>query len=121
MGNLGTQEGSIWWALGGAYAAYPLCLYLEDETTWFSLMVVGSAMAFDNMSKKWRRKPRKTRSIPARVLVLVLCGALYLGTYGNPAYRYTYPLPPNVTCSESTVPTIKELMACMSHVVIPAT
>lgn len=79
MGNLGTQEGSFWPALIAAYAAYPLCLYLEDETTWFSLMVVGSAMAFDNMSKRWRRQPRKKRGLPRRIAVLSVCALLYIG------------------------------------------
>ena len=78
MGNIGKEKGSIWWSLAAAYAVYPFSMYLEDETTWFSLMSVASSLAFDHLSKEWRRKPRKKRDMIHRVTILSTCGFIYL-------------------------------------------
>jgi len=63
VGNIGREEGTIHWALYGAYAAFPLYWYLEDDSTWYTLMTFVSALAFDIKSKKWRRKPKKQKSL----------------------------------------------------------
>lgn len=63
VGNIGREEGTIHWALCGAYAAFPLYWFLEDDSTWYTLMTFVSALAFDIKSKKWRRKPKKQKSL----------------------------------------------------------
>jgi DnaJ family protein C protein 22 len=63
VGNIGREEGTIYWALYGAYATFPLYWYLEDDSTWYTLMTFFSALAFDLKSKKWRRKPKKQKSL----------------------------------------------------------
>lgn len=83
VGNIGRQEGTIHWALCGAYAAFPLYWFLEDDSSWYTLMVFVSAFAFDIKSKKWRRKPRKEKSLLKRIMVLNLCGMLYLSLWGS--------------------------------------
>lgn len=49
-------------------------------------MVLGSTMAFDNMSKKWRRKPREKKSTTRRITTLALCGLLYLSLWTSYLY-----------------------------------
>jgi len=67
VGNIGREEGSIWWPLLAAYATYPLYFYsvcsFMDDSTSFALMVFASAYAFDSKAKQWRRRPKPKRSI----------------------------------------------------------
>lgn len=63
VGNIGREEGAIHWALYGSYAAFPLYWFLEDDSTWYTLMTFVSALAFDTKSKKWRRRPKKQKSL----------------------------------------------------------
>jgi len=63
VGNIGREEGTIHWALCGAYAAFPLYWFLEDDSTWYTLMTFVSAIAFDIKSKKWQRKPKKQKPL----------------------------------------------------------
>nr|CAD7395740.1 unnamed protein product [Timema poppensis] len=59
VGNIGREQGTIWWPLAAAYATFPLYYYFEDDTTAYSLMTFVSSLAFDTWSKKWRRSPPK--------------------------------------------------------------
>lgn len=63
VGNIGREQGALKWPLLGAYLAYPLRYYVYDETVWFTCMVLVSALAFDSLSKEWRRKPRTTHFV----------------------------------------------------------
>jgi DnaJ family protein C protein 22 len=63
VGNIGREEGTIHWALFGAYATFPLYWFLEDDSTWYLMMTLVSALAFDTKSKKWRRKPKQQKSL----------------------------------------------------------
>lgn len=63
VGNIGREEGTIHWALFGAYATLPLYWLLEDDSTWYTLMTFVSALAFDTKSKQWRRKPKQQKSL----------------------------------------------------------
>lgn len=63
VGNVGREKGGFRWALVAAYLSYPLRYYLYDESIWFTLMVVCSAMAFDQFSKQWRREPPKKQKL----------------------------------------------------------
>lgn len=59
VGNIGREQGTLKWPLLAAYAVYPVRFYVYDETLWFTLMVLASALAFDSYSKEWRRSPKK--------------------------------------------------------------
>ncbi|KAK6627688.1 hypothetical protein RUM44_010167 [Polyplax serrata] len=78
VGNMGQEQGTFWWPLAASYAAYPLSVYVDDETTWFSLMTLASSLAFDHLSKEWRRTPRKVRSKSRRFVTFVAAYVLYL-------------------------------------------
>lgn len=86
VGNIGRERGSPWFAAFVAYVTYFLRFYIYDESVWFTVMVFASALAFDGFSKQWRRKPREKKSLLKRIVVLSLCGALYLSIWG--AYLY---------------------------------
>lgn len=86
VGNVGREEGSIWVALVSAYACYPTLTYLGDDSTWMSLMVLTSAIAFDTWSKKWRLKPAKKRGFTRRIAVLGLAVLLYSSLWGSYFY-----------------------------------
>ena len=63
VGNIGKEEGTIRWALYGAYATLPLYWYFDDDSTWYTVMTFVSALAFDSKSKKWRKQPKKHKSL----------------------------------------------------------
>lgn len=86
VGNIGREQGKIWWCLAAAYAAYPFSTYFEDETTWFTLMILSSTMAFDNMSKEWRKKPSRPRSMQKRVSILAVGAIIYLSLWASNIY-----------------------------------
>lgn len=74
VGNIGHEEGSIWWPLIVAYLTSPFYFYLHiyipylDDSTAFTLMVFCSAWAFDSKAKQWRRTPKKKKSLARYVL-----------------------------------------------------
>ncbi|XP_063238178.1 dnaJ homolog subfamily C member 22 [Bacillus rossius redtenbacheri] len=86
VGNIGREEGTIWWALGAAYATFPLYFYLDDYSTAYSLIAFASAYAFDAKSKRWRRRPSKPKSLLRRVVTLSLCALLYVSLWGSYLY-----------------------------------
>ncbi|CAH0715932.1 unnamed protein product, partial [Brenthis ino] len=86
VGNIGRERGGLRWAALAAYAAYPLRYYVYDESIWFTLMVLASALAFDSFSKEWRRTPPKRRHVFRRVAVLATCAALYAALWCSYLY-----------------------------------
>ncbi|XP_018318722.1 dnaJ homolog subfamily C member 22 [Agrilus planipennis] len=86
VGNIGREKGNIVWALVFAYVGYFLRWYIFDESVWCTCMVVFSALAFDQFSKDWRRTPRKKKPLYKRILVLCLCGSIYLSLWGSYLY-----------------------------------
>nr|CAD7395701.1 unnamed protein product [Timema cristinae] len=89
VGNIGREQGTIWWPLVAAYATFPLYYYFEDDTTAYSLMTFVSSLAFDTWSKKWRRTPPKKKSLAKRITTLTVCGVLYLSLWGSYFYFNT--------------------------------
>lgn len=61
VGNIGHEEGAIWWPLAGAYVIYPFYWHYNDDIT-FTFMVISAAMLFDTKAKKWRRKVKQKKS-----------------------------------------------------------
>ncbi|XP_032527622.1 dnaJ homolog subfamily C member 22 [Danaus plexippus] len=81
VGNIGRECGSFLWPVLGAYVAYPLRYYIYDESFWFTIMVLVSALAFDTFSKQWRRTPYKRTHFVKRIIVLGVCASLYLSLW----------------------------------------
>ncbi|CAH2104032.1 unnamed protein product [Euphydryas editha] len=86
VGNIGRERGNFKWPLIAAYAVYPLRYYIYDESVWFTLMVLASALAFDSFSKEWRRTPTKRRHVLKRLAILAVCAGLYLGLWCSYLY-----------------------------------
>ncbi|XP_034947609.1 dnaJ homolog subfamily C member 22 [Chelonus insularis] len=86
VGNIGREEGSLWVSLVTAYMIYPTLYYIGDDSTWLSLMVVLTTLAFDTFSKKWRLKPREKRSPMKRCLALSCAICLYLSLWTSYFY-----------------------------------
>ncbi|CAK1588510.1 unnamed protein product [Parnassius mnemosyne] len=85
VGNIGREQGNLKWPLLAAYAAYPIRFYVYDETVWFTLMVLASALAFDTYSKEWKRTSRR-HNLVKRIAILGLCAALYVSLWCSYLY-----------------------------------
>ncbi|KZC04778.1 PREDICTED: dnaJ homolog subfamily C member 22 [Dufourea novaeangliae] len=86
VGNIGREQGSIWFALVSAYLFYPTLPYVGDDRMWLFLMVVVSALSFDTFSKQWRLKPRKAKSFVRRTCTLTVAVVIYLSLIGSYLY-----------------------------------
>lgn len=86
VGNTGREQGSPWITIAVTYVSYLVRFYIYDESIWFSILVLCSALAFDTCSKEWRRTPPKRRSLPRRIATLTACGILYLAVWGSYLY-----------------------------------
>lgn len=53
---------------------------------WMTCMVVSAALGFDTFSKKWRLKPRKTKSLPKRCLYITLAVCVYAALWSSYFY-----------------------------------
>ncbi|KAK9700536.1 DnaJ domain [Popillia japonica] len=82
VGNIGRETGKPWIAIGSAYLAYLSRYLYYDESVWFSLMLVTSALAFDTFSKEWRPHKKEERSFMMRMAIVSACGLLYLSLWG---------------------------------------
>jgi len=81
VGNIGREKGVFWHCLLAAYVIYPLRYFVYDETYWFTGMVFGSALTFEQFSKQWRREPPKRHSKVRRTIELSTCVVLYLSVW----------------------------------------
>lgn len=81
VGNIGRERGVFWHCLLAAYIIYPLRYFVYDETYWFTGMVFGSALTFEQFSKQWRREPPKRHSKIRRTIELSTCVVLYLSVW----------------------------------------
>lgn len=61
MGNIGHEEGSLWWPLAAAYITYPFYWHYNSDMT-FTAMVMFAAFVFDTKAKKWRRRISQKKS-----------------------------------------------------------
>lgn len=61
VGNVGREQGDIWWPLGVGFATIPV-LWYWDDSTWFTAMTFCASYAFDSQAKQWRRTPRTKTS-----------------------------------------------------------
>lgn len=83
VGNIGRERGVFWHCLVAAYIIYPLRYFVYDEAYWFTGMVFGSALAFEQFSKQWRRVPPKRHGVLRRTIVLSTCVMLYLSLWSG--------------------------------------
>ncbi|KAL0851837.1 hypothetical protein ABMA28_000138 [Loxostege sticticalis] len=86
VGNIGREQGGLKWPLVAAYVTYFTRYYIYDETIWFTLMVLASALAFDSFSKEWRIKKPVKRHVVKRIAVLAVCACLYLSLWVSYLY-----------------------------------
>ncbi|KAF5305261.1 hypothetical protein FQA39_LY09226 [Lamprigera yunnana] len=86
VGNIGREMGSPWKTLAVSYISYLLRWHFYDESIWLTTTVFAAALAFDSLSKHWRRKPREKRSWVKRILLLSLCSTVYLSIWGGYFY-----------------------------------
>ncbi|XP_075229309.1 TM2 and DnaJ domain-containing protein wurst [Lycorma delicatula] len=85
VGNIGHEEGSLWWPLAAAYLTYPLYLYRMNEVS-FTCMVFACALAFDVKSKKWRQRVKPRKGVVKRIVIISVCCLLYLSLWMSYLY-----------------------------------
>lgn len=83
VGNIGREKGVLWHCLVAAYVIYPLRYFVYDETCWFTALVFGSALAFEQFSKQWRLDAPKRYSATRRTIVLSACVCIYLSVWSG--------------------------------------
>jgi len=83
VGNIGRWEGNLKRPLLGCYLTLPAYLYGMNVVSWTTIL--GAYM----FSRKWRVIPSSENKWPVwkRLLVLVLCGALYGGMWSSYLYH----------------------------------
>ena len=74
VGNIGREKGAIYWPLFAAYLVSPLYMFYNYG---FSVITLSSIIAFQWKAKKWRRTIETPAPFWSRMLVLVMCCALY--------------------------------------------
>lgn len=72
VGNIGREQGTIWYPLIGAYLAFPVNHYIEDHSMWMIVMVIASGLSFDTFGKEWRLKPKKKQRFIKRIFYFSL-------------------------------------------------
>ncbi|XP_034110322.1 dnaJ homolog subfamily C member 22 [Drosophila nasuta] len=82
VGNIGRECGVLWPCLLGAFVTYPARYFIYDETYSLLLTALVSALAFDAVSKQWRRTPPRRRSPTERTLKFTGALCIYLGVWG---------------------------------------
>lgn len=82
VGNIGREQGSLLPCLLAAYIVYPIRYFVYDESYWFTAVIVGSALVFDNYSKQWLLTPPNTRTLKSRCIRLSGAICLYLALWG---------------------------------------
>lgn len=79
VGNVGRHQGSLKWALLGAYLCTPL-IYLFNDPTFYIAIV--TSLVFNRYGKQWKRTPTGSRSFIRRMAFLSLLGIIYLQLWG---------------------------------------
>ncbi|KAH8276752.1 hypothetical protein KR044_008620 [Drosophila immigrans] len=82
VGNIGRECGVLWPCLLAAFVAYPARYFIYDETYSFLLTALVSALAFDALSKQWRRTPPRRGSTVERSVKFSGALCIYLGLWG---------------------------------------
>uniref|UniRef100_A0A1B6FPN6 DnaJ homolog subfamily C member 22 n=1 Tax=Cuerna arida TaxID=1464854 RepID=A0A1B6FPN6_9HEMI len=85
VGNIGNEEGSLWWPLVASYIVYPFYWHYNSDTS-FTALVIFTAFVFDTKAKHWRTRVRPRKSFARRLTVLLICGLLYFSLWGSYFY-----------------------------------
>lgn len=86
VGNIGREQGGIWPTIIVSYLSYVSRWYFYDINTWLTIVTFFAALAFNQFSKEWRRKPRNFQSTSKRITTLVLCATLYIALWSSYFY-----------------------------------
>ncbi len=82
VGNIGREKGVFWHCLLAAYILYPIRYFIYDESVWFTCVVFGATLTFEQFSKQWRREPPKRHGTIKRSVILSTCVCIYLLGWG---------------------------------------
>lgn len=82
VGNIGRECGVWWPSLVGALLSYPARYLIYDETYSLLLTALVSALAFDALSKQWRRTPPRRRGATERTLKFTGALCIYFSLWG---------------------------------------
>jgi len=80
VGNIGRWEGSFRRPLLGCYLTLPAYLYGMNVVSWTTIL---GAYCFN---RQWRRPGKPSRAWYTRIVVLTLCGVLYLSMWSSYLY-----------------------------------
>merc|ERR1711962_408205 len=81
VGNIGRWEGDFKRPLIGCYLTLPAYLYGMSVVSWTT--IIGAYM----FKRQWKKGPSKSQKpLYVRILVLGLCGSLYLSMWGSYLY-----------------------------------
>ncbi len=83
VGNIGKERGSIWWPLFACYFMTPF--YMMGYSTYLLTTIVG-IIAFQTMSRSWRRQVREPVGFCKRAFIISICISLYVGLWGSYIY-----------------------------------
>lgn len=83
VGNVGRHQGGLLWPLIGSYVTYPLYFWSFSHVSWTAIL---ASTLFNWYGKKWRRTPRKKRTLLARVAIFTLWACFYLGIVVSAIY-----------------------------------
>lgn len=82
VGNIGRECGAWWPSIVGALVSYPARYLIYDETYSLLLTALISALAFDALSKQWRRTPPRRRGATERTLKFTGALCIYFSLWG---------------------------------------
>lgn len=80
VGNIGREQGTFLRPLLACYATLPLHFYGGNMIAWTT--IVGALL----FKRQWRRQVRDPAPMWKRILILSLCGSLYVSMWGSYLY-----------------------------------
>ncbi|KAK9882393.1 hypothetical protein WA026_020915 [Henosepilachna vigintioctopunctata] len=86
VGNIGREQGGPWPTIIVSYLSYASRWYFYDINTWLTIVTFAAAVAFNQFSKEWRRKPQKPKSTLRRIGTLLLCAIIYMSLWSSYFY-----------------------------------
>lgn len=79
IGNIGRHEGRLKWPLIAAYATAPLYILFGTNCVFWSSM--AAHLAFGSYERRWRKRKESRKPVWKRLLILTLCGLLYVSLW----------------------------------------
>lgn len=80
-GNVGRHQGSLWKPLVAAYVAALPALFYSISIGSFS--TIAATLTFNRYSKEWRVRKPKPASLARKIMIYLICVALYLSLWAS--------------------------------------